>query len=328
MKKLKIEYGGSVLSLPRENLITALSQANEFHLKVLILAASDDMLRLDYEACGAELCRRLDCTPSALSKAMKFWSDAGVMQIVEAGTLTAPASAESGSSPRATKLLPSPTLPDYSEGQAADVIEKSPELSGIIEMCQQLVGKLFTPAETAIVVGMFDHLRLDGEYIVTLVAYCKDNGKTSLRYIEKTALSLYDEGVDSTEKLEAYIKRKERREDDLSKIRTLIGAGARQFTSKEKKTFECWLDEWQFDMDVITRAFEVTVDKINEPSLPYMNRVLENWQKSGLNTIEAVESSLEMYKKNKAEAASKNSGFETDEFFEAALKRSDKYYQG
>ncbi|MBQ4043297.1 MAG: DnaD domain protein [Clostridia bacterium] len=328
MKKLKIEYGSSVFSLPRENLMTALSQANEFNLKVLLLCASDDAMRLDYDACCASLCKRLDCTPTALEKAMKFWRDAGVMSSVEAsGIAAAPAPVQAAAEP-AAKPRASPTLPSYSEGAAADVIEKSPELADIIGMCQQLAGKLFTPAETAIIVGMFDHLRLDGEYIVTLFAYCKDNGKTSLRYIEKTALSLYDEGVDNTEALKAYIKRRECRDDSLSKIRTLIGAGARQFTSKEKKAFECWLDEWNFDIDVITRAYEVTVDKIQEPSVPYMNRVLENWHKAGLNTLEAVEASLETYKKSKAEAASQNSGFETDEFFEAALRRSDKYYQG
>jgi DNA replication protein DnaD len=37
-----------------------------------------------------------------------------------------------------------------------------------------------------------------------------------------------------------------------------------------------------------------------------MNKVLENWHKSGLTTIEAVEASLESYKKSKAEAAAAN----------------------
>ena len=326
-----MEYGSSVIVLPKDCLTAALRDAGEFNLKVLLTIAADEALRQDFDKCVASVCEQLDCTQTALARAMKFWSEHGVLQVVEPVTVDEIVTT-SVVEKTVAKPFPAPTLPEYSEGDAADVIEKSPELTGILDMCQQLAGKMFTPAETAIVVGMYDHLRLDGEYIVTLFAYCRDNGKTSVRYIEKTALSLYDEGVDNTEALKDYIKRREMRDDNLSKIRTLIGAGARQFTAKEKKAFECWLDEWKFDMDIITRAYEVTVDKITEPSVAYMNKVLENWHKSGFTTIEAVEASLESYKKSKAEAAAANaaqtSGFETDEFFEAALKRSDKYYQG
>ncbi len=321
MKKLKLEYGDSVFSLPRENLMTALSQASEQHLKVLLVIASDDSLRMDYSAMCASVCKKLDCTQTALERSLKFWSETGVVRIMETADITNPTVT---AKPVVTQQ--SPTLPSYSEGAAADIMQKNPELSGVIEMCQQIIGKIFTPAEVEIVVGLYDHLRLDAEYIVTLVAYCNGNGKKSLRYIEKTALNLYDEGIDSTEALKDYIRRRETRDDDMSKIRTIIGAGARQFTSKEKKAFDCWLDEWKFDIDVITRAYEVTIDNINEVSVPYMNRVLENWHKSGLTTIKAVEESLAAYKKNKAEAENSHSGFATDEFFEAALKRSEKYY--
>ncbi|MFQ9149932.1 MAG: DnaD domain-containing protein [Eubacteriales bacterium] len=142
-------------------------------------------------------------------------------------------------------------------------------------------------------------------------------------------MNLFDEGVDTVDALNAYIKRKDEFEDNVGKIRSLIGAGQRELTAKEKKCFTCWLDEWCFPIDVITRAYEVTVDKIGDPSVSYMNKVLENWKNSGLTTLEAVEASLENYKKKKAEAAhgtetvnGAESGFQTDEFFEAALRRS------
>ncbi|MBE6612251.1 MAG: DnaD domain protein [Ruminococcaceae bacterium] len=327
MKKLRIEYGSSVFSLPRESLMAAVTEAGEFQLRVLLLAASDDALRSDLDKCCAEICAKLDCTQTALERALKYWSEHGVMSVVETVTVDEIVTTSVVEKPVA-KPFPAPTLPSYGEGAAADIIEKNPELPGIIEVCIQLLGKLLTPAENAIIVGLYDHLRLDGEYIVTLVSHCKNMGKTSLRYIEKTALSLYDEGVDNVEALKAYIKRREMRDDNLSKIRTMIGAGAREFTAKEKKAFEAWLDDWRFDIEVIRCAYEVTVDKIGEPSVAYMNKVLENWHKSGITTPEAVAESLEAYKKNKAESAQKESGFETDEFFEAALKRSDKYLGG
>lgn len=320
MKKLKIEYGDSVFALPREALIKALLLANGFDLKVLLLVAADDTLRRDYGAACAELCRRLDCTKSALERALNYWHEAGVLSTPEAdGEVTAVEPMK--------KQLQSESLPDYTEGQAADIIEKNAELSGIIEMCQQIVEKMFTPAEAQIVVGLYDHLGLDGEYIAMLFAYCKDSGKRSLRYIEKTALGLYDEGIDTAAALTEHIKRKDQLDTNIGTLRKTLGIADRALTPREKKAFETWLDEWRLDVDVISRAYEVTVDKIGAYKLAYMNRVLENWHKEGLTTLQAIDAALEAYQKSKPDSKKKTSGFETDEYFEAALARSQKHLE-
>ena len=317
MKKLKIEYGDSVFALPREALTATLSSANGFDLKVLLLVASDDTLRRDYDAAIPELCKQLDCTKSALGRSLDFWCKAGVLSMPETD-------GEAKVTEPAKKQLQSESLPDYTESQAADIIEKNAELSGIIDMCQQIVEKMFTPAEAQIVVGLYDHLGLDGEYIAMLFAYCKDNGKRSLRYIEKTALGLYDEGIDTAAALTEHIKRKDQLDTNIGKLRTTLGIADRALTPREKKAFETWLDEWKLDVDVIGRAYEVTIDRIGAYKLAYMSRVVENWHKEGLTTLEAVNASIEVYKKSKTEAQKNQSGFETDEYFEAALARSQK----
>ena len=321
MKKLKIEYGDSVFALPREGLAEVVAGASGFNLKVLLLVAADDMLRRDYAACCAELCRRLDCTQSALEKAMTFWKNAGVMYVAEA--VDAPATA--ADAPKPEKKLQSSALPVYTECQTAGIIERNPDLAGVIHLCQDITGKMFTSGEVEIVIGLFDHLGLDGEYIVTLFQYCKSIEKKSPRYIEKMAISLFDEGIDTVAALNDYIRRREQKQSNLDTICKLIGAVGRQLTPNERKKFDCWLDEWQLDIGVITCAYEVTVDKLGEPKLAYMNKVLENWHKEGLTTVEAVQASLEIYKKNKAEAEQNSSGFETNEFFEAAVSRGLKY---
>lgn len=359
-KRIRFDYGEGVISLPRDKVAEVCTGANETALRVLLLTASLERLHDDYDACCAELRTRLDITQSTLDRALGFWRDAGVLKISDItesaqraganvptdnaaalgltnGGSAGSDSANGGSAStettahRAKPLLMPSTLPTYSETQCADIIANSPDLPDVVDMCQQITGRIFTPADVSVIVTLYDYLGLGGDYIATLIAYLKQNGKKSLRYIERTALSLFDEGVDTLDALNAYIKHKEDSVENLSKIRRLIGAGSRELTSREKKAFACWLDEWHFEFDVINRAYEITVDKINEPSVAYMNRVLENWYKSGLTTLEAVEASLEAYKKSKAEAAQNSSlvngtesGFKTDEFFEAALRRSFK----
>lgn len=325
-KKLKICYGEDIISLPKEELLSVLPSANEFNLKVLILAASDKKLRSDYSEFSREICTSLDCTPTALNRAVKFWQEKGILSLIECD---AEAKAEtSGDKPAEKedgKYLQTSELPSYTEGRIAEIIEKSTDLNGVIDACQQMTGKIFTTAEVQTVVRLYDHLRLDGDYIITLFAYCCDNGKKSLRYIEKTAIGMYDEGIDTTAALNEHIKRLERRDELMGRVKALIGASDRQLTPKEKKLIEQWLATWKLDIDVITRAYEVTVDSIGSVKLPYMNKVLENWYNSGLTTVKAIEKSLKDYKKKKTESEKNASGFETNEYFEAALARAQRY---
>lgn len=322
VKGLKIEYQNSVFALPREALTAVLSNAGGFELKVLLILASNDALRTDVDAACEAVCGELDCTKSAFNKAVKFWANAGVISYAEGKA------EPNGKKEPQKKALMQSDMPTYTEAQTADIIEKSSDLSGIIDACQQITGKIFTPADSQAVVTMYDYLGLvDAGYIETLFAYCKSLGKTSARYAEKVAVGMVDDGIDTTDALNEYIARRERLETDMQKLRTLIGAGDRALTAKEKKLFECWLGEWRFDTEVITRAYEVTVDNLGELKLTYMNKVLENWHRDGLNNIEAVEASLEAYAKNKAAATKSGSGFETDEMFEAALRRSQNYLE-
>lgn len=320
--KLTMNWGDAILSLPCDSLLSSLSTAGGFELKVLILVAADSELRRDLDKNRAELCQKLDCTDSALEKALIFWKNAGLININDNERDVSDAKTEVKQSTK--KQLQSSALPHYSESECADIISASKELPDTIDMCQQLLGKIFTSADVEVIVALCDHLNLSPDYIGCLVKYCADNGKKSLRYIERTALSLFDEGICTGDALNEYLRRKEKLNDSMAQIRKMTNSAGRELTTKEKKLFTCWLEEWKFDIDVITKAWEVTVDKISEPNVSYINKVLENWHNSGLLTIADVNASLEAYKKKKesAEVPGQNSGFRTDEIMEAILNRS------
>jgi len=325
-KKLKIEYGDSVFALPKDSLTEAVSFAGAVELKILILAAADDTLRADLENAKSSICQRLDITGSAFDKAIKFWASKGVLSIHDItgeASVSADACAAS-SAPK--KTLQTNSLPAYTEEQAADIIESHTEIAGIIDACQQIAEKMFTPNEVQSIIGMYDYLGLtDAGYIETLYLYCKSLGKVSPRYVEKVAIGLHDSGITTTTELNEHIKLREMCDDMMSRIRLLIGAGDRALTAKEKRQFEVWCTDWKLDMEVITKAYEVTVDNIGEYKLPYMSKVLENWHGEGLDTVDAVEKSLEAYKKNKSDTI--GSDFNEDEYFEAALARSARYLE-
>ena len=166
---------------------------------------------------------------------------------------------------------------------------------------------------------LYDYLGLEADYILLLCAHCASLGKTSLRYIEKTAVGLFDDGITKYNELETYFEYFDTARSMEGKLRRLFGMGERAFTKKEKSTFIKWVS-WGYTYEIVEKAYETMVDSINKVSTLYIDRILENWHNAGYKTIEEIDLGLEEYKKKKK--ASEKGSFDTDDFFEAALKRS------
>ena len=73
-----------------------------------------------------------------------------------------------------------------------------------------------------------------------------------------------------------------------------------------------------YSIEIIEKAYEVTADATGKGSFPYANTILERWNAAGLRTLDQIEIS---YKKSGSESPSVGS-FDTDSFFEAAVRRS------
>ena len=72
---------------------------------------------------------------------------------------------------------------------------------------------------------------------------------------------------------------------------------------------------------MVSRAYEMTVSATNEASVPYANAILERWNSEGIRTLEDVDKA-EAKRNETSKGESGNGSFDTDDFFEAALKRS------
>ena len=71
-------------------------------------------------------------------------------------------------------------------------------------------------------------------------------------------------------------------------MRSLIGAGPRAFTKREKSFVEKWYGELSLDNSIVKLAYERTVDKISKPSLSYMAKILEAWSGQGFKNADDV----------------------------------------
>lgn len=325
--QISFKYGDRVLCLPAKAISEHLSDATREELCVLLALAADPSADAD------EICARIGIDNDEFMKALSFWRGSGVFSVTlsdgeklpsnrkaKKDTKTAPSnSSKPGANEKKTHVLPSNNIPAYTESQIADILEKDPSLSQYVDNCQQIMGKIFSRGEANLLISIVQYLGVSKDYVALLCAFAVSHGKRSIRYVEKMALGLYDEGICKYDELEAHLKRLNRAVELQPAIRKMFGLGERALTSKEKKCIECWCG-MDIPIDLIRKAYDITVTNTGKPSIPYCNSILERWNADGYKTVSAVDAAMADYKKQKA--ASSGGSFDTDEFFEAALRRS------
>ena len=266
-----------------------------------------------------------------VEKSLEFWRGAGVVCQKDDEVPESTENASEKGAPNQNFIKNDVGRDAYTSEQISSICKNDKTVKPLIEACEEILGKQFTKTEITSVVYLYDHLRLDGEYIMMLCTYCKSIEKPSIRYVEKTAISLYDAGVDTVKSLDIYIRDEERKKDGEYKIRKLFGIGERALTPKEKSILDKWIKEWDIPFELIEKGYEVMMGAVERPTFAYENGILEKWRESGIKTLSEAEEMLSLHKQNSANKAgakkaadkknAENTSFDLDEFFELAVKR-------
>ena len=318
---LRINYGSDVIVLPGE----AAEGARDDDLYVLTMICRLAGRADDRDTLIKAIAAKSGRDENEIAKSVDHWEKKKVFFFSGESDLFTDDEIKTASSDK-TRLEVPERHPQYTGKEAAKIIDSTAGMRELIDECQNATGKIFNASEVTALISLSDYLRLTNEYIVTLFHWCCSTGHKSLRYIEKTAYNLFDEGITSVEALSSHIERLEAEHDAVRHITAILNLGDREPTKKESSLFSRWLSDWEMSPDVIQKAYEITLDgtKDHKLSYEYMNKVLENWHSSGAKTPEDVQRLLDRYKKdrNGQQDSKSGSSFDTDEFFELALKRS------
>lgn len=277
------------------------------------------LLSYDRTLCDADdtmLCEQLGCTVEELTEAVSSLREKGLLEA-------------------AKKLAPSVANKNLTGKEIAGAIESDNSLKQLIEECEAICGKVFTTTDVSKIVSLKTSLGLDSETVLLLFYYHFEKldavgKKLTVSYVEKSAYSLYNQGIRTLDSLQSYIKENERRNSNKYKVARLFGIGDRAFTKKEEKFFDKWFIEWEMPFELIEAVFEIAVNNTGKAGLEYMSKILSDWHDSGIRTVEQAEKANADFKaanKNKQKFVEKpaqnGASFDTEEFFEKARKRSE-----
>ena len=308
-----VNYGSGVLVLPRA---AALRFGTATKKEVMALMYRLARLQGWNAADAAEAFGEPTADTDAL---LDVWRASGVISDAQ----TADAAEVKQEKPKKVRKAET-LLPAYSTNELCGLLEKHRNAPSIVDECERMLGKMFSTAETGKIVGLMDYLDLDGQYIINLCAHCARIGKKSLRYVETVAFDLYDRGITNVEALDDYLRVIEEASKLEGKIRSMFGMNReRALTTRERRFIDTWVGKFGYDIDVIGKAYEITVNSTGNASLPYANAILETWDSAGLRNADDVDAYLAAKNsENGKNVVPDGTSFNTDDFFEAALRRS------
>jgi len=319
---MKLNFGQEALVLPGAVLSQG-TEAEASYWRVLLWLASD----LSLGEKPKQLAKLADCDGETVRSALLYWKERGILTEDGESVAVMAAVSQPQAAPRTAKkktlLHRADELPSYTSVEIADLLEQRAGVRMLVDEAQQILGKMFNPGEINILIGMLDYLGMGEESILMLLAYCKRVGKTNLRSIEKSAYGLVDKGITEPEALEEELRILEAMHTFEGEVRAMFGMKNRALTTKESKLLRAWMG-FGYGIDIVRLAYERTVAATNEPSVPYANAILERWNAEGLRTLGEIQEYLaeQEAKKNGAGKPELGNSFDTDDFFEAALRRS------
>ena len=292
----------------------ALKEASADDLRVLLC-----LIELGDGANEERLADAVGCSSRRVCSSLEYWEDAGII---------AACNEEKKQKSRKKALRAAAELAPMTGEETASVVQKR-DLKKLIDEAQLLYGKVFSTSEIGVIAGLAEQLELEDGYILVLLAWCVGQGKKSLRYAEKTAFSLYEEGIETLAALEEHISRREAAASGIGRLRRMFGIGERALTKREDEIFTRWLTEYAYDVELLGIAYDITVNTSGKASVAYADKIVTKWHSAGCRTESDVEALIEREKKNAASYAPKQKqksepmgSFDTDEFFNRALERS------
>jgi len=255
------------------------------HIKLASHAALKVMLyimRNGTESVDESTHKALGISQTELDEAFIYWTQVGLFtdNKVEANIQPAKPITESPAIIRNEH-------PDRAE--VARRISESEEIAHVLRQSESVYGRTLKPAEMSSIIYIMDSLGLKASVTLMLVQYANAEGKLSTSFLESTAVRWANEGIASVSAAEKEMQAADIRRSAWKIVCRAMGIESRRPSKKEEEASTRWVNEWAFSDKMLRRAYDECVDHSGKLSIPYINTILENWHKAGIDTPEKLE---------------------------------------
>ncbi len=185
--------------------------------------------------------------------------------------------------------------PEYYPEEIDGAKKANPEVKFLLEKAQTMLGKMLTHKDIETIYCFYDFYRLPVDVILFLIDFCISRNKRRMSYIEATAINWAENGINTIEKAKDWLICSFPDNKDVLDILKAMGISGRFITSSEAELISKWKNEYGFSMEMILYACETTVSTIGKASFKYTDKILENWYKKEIKTIDGAKKDNEDY---------------------------------
>lgn len=315
--KLKNKYQTNATLISNDFIDLYMSKANGEFVKVYLLL----LRHLDDPYSSLTISKIADCldnTERDVLRAFRYWESEGLLSLERdaEGKITGIAlgqasrsvsslsedisvscsapvpkqPAAAGPSPVQERASVSNTVPASEQASASGTIalnsfKAQKELKSLLFIAEQYLGKTLSKSDVDAITYFYDTLGMSADLIEYLIESCVENGHKSIRYIQKVALSWYDEGIQSKEQART---RSQSYNKNCYTVLNAFGIKNRGPADSELEFIRKWTEEFCFSLDIVHEACSRTISATHQPSFEYADTILQKWQRSGVRTLKDV----------------------------------------
>ncbi len=314
--KLNIDTVSSIFAVPSAVVDKHIKQCSEMQIKILLFL----LRQPEQTAQTSQIAEYFSITEDAVISTVDYWIHNKIL--IKTGEAASSALSDTPVKTGSTLIdsivkherVKKPSKPPTARLTVSDVnnIERNnEEVSFLLVESERILSKTLTASDVSTIVGLYDWAGIPVDVILMVEMYCKSKDKTHLRYIEKTALSWFEKGIDSHEKAEKYISELIEISNNEKLVRSAFGIYDRKLITKEREYIHTWFYEYKFDIRLIKLAYEKTIESIQKLSFPYINSILKSWYEQGVKKPEDVAGVI---KPAQNSAAASNTSYNLSEF--------------
>ena len=166
-----------------------------------------------------------------------------------------------------------------------DSFRAQKELKSLLFIAEQYLGKTLTKTDMDAITYFYDTLGMSADLVEYLIESCVENGHKSIHYIQKVALSWFEEGVTTVSEAR---QRSMNYNKNCYAVMNAFGLKNRAPGDAELAYIKRWSEEFGFTLDIILEACNRTITATHQPSFEYTDTILQKWHTRQVRKLQDV----------------------------------------
>lgn len=277
----------SIFALPSSIVDDHLKLASEYQLKVLLLFIRNQGNQDVFET----ISKRLNLSNNEVKDCLDYWVQRGVLVSDEKSVVADKTIAKQVVRETATEK---PT-----RQEAVSRIANCEELKYLTNVAQEKFARPITTAEMSTFVWLYDTYGLPVPVIIQAIQYAFDSDRLRFSYVEKVCIDWAKNDITTISKAEERLNSLYLSKTAWRLVENAFGIEHRKPSATEKKYAEKWVNEFEFNKDMLETAYDICINQTGKINFRYINTILESWHKKGFKKPAEIQEDTEKNKNKK-----------------------------